>query len=306
MPILDKYIPIIDFFMKKSKPEVQGRPAFFSTQVLQARRFYLNLNPSPVQRLVVVSGGVEHCAPHYVINRQSFPFYSIEYVVGGAGYLKLGRREQRLQPGSIFSYGPDIPHIIATDPTRTLTKYFVDFSGTDAAGLLNDSRLRAGGVSQVFPPTEIQPLFDELIRNGLRGTRQTPGICVTLLQAVSQKILESRAPLPGRGALAFETYQYCRDHISRHFLQLRSIEQVARECNLDNTYLCRLFQRYDQVTPYRFLLRLKMNHAAERLHSPATLVKQVAEETGFANQFHFARVFKSVFGISPSALSKMR
>lgn len=255
---------------------------------------------------MVVCGGVEHCAPQYVVQRQSFPFYSMEFVVRGAGRLTLGRREHRLHPGIVFSYGPGIPHEISTDPEQTLTKYFVDFSGSDAPRLLQDARLRAGAVAQVFPPMEIQPLFDELIRNGLRGTRKAPRLCSLLLQALSQKVLESRAPLPGQGALGFNTYQRCRNYIFHHFQRLRSVEQVARECNLDDAYLCRLFQRYDQQTPYRLLLRLKMNHAAERLQSPATLVKQVAEEAGFANPFHFSRVFKSVFGISPAALSGMR
>jgi AraC-like DNA-binding protein len=49
-----------------------------------------------------------------------------------------------------------------------------------------------------------------------------------------------------------------------------------------------------------------MNYAAERLHSPDAMVKQIAEETGFTNQFHFSRVFKSVFGLSPRSLIKIR
>ena len=281
-------------------------PDFFSTQVLQARRFFLNLNPRPRTRLAVACGGIEHCASDYAINRRSFPFNSIEFVARGTGDLRLGRQKHRLQPGSVFSYGPGIRHEISTDPQAPLTKYFVDFSGNDASELLKRSHLRAGSMAQIFPPVEIQPLFDELIRNGLRGTRQSPRICATLLEALSQKILESRAPLPGLETLAFETDQHCRDHISRHFQRLRSVEQIAAECHLDDTYLCRLFKRYDQETPYRFLIRLKMNHAAERLQSPSALVKQVAEETGFANQFHFSRTFKSVFGVSPSALSKLR
>ena len=42
----------------------------------------------------------------------------------------------------------------------------------------------------------------------------------------------------------------------------------------------------------------KMDYAAERLQSPGVMVKQVAEETGFTNPFHFSRVFKSVFGLA--------
>ena len=71
-------------------------------------------------------------------------------------------------------------------------------------------------------------------------------------------------------------------------------------------YLCRLFRRYDQQTPYQYLMRLKMNAAAERLQDPGALVKQVAAELGFGDPFHFSRVFKSIFGLSPEAFRRLR
>ena len=224
----------------------------------------------------------------------------------GNGQLKLQGTDYPLQPGSVFSYGPGIAHTIATDSKATLVKYFIDFSGTESAKILARARLKPGTVASVFPPGEIVPLFDELIRNGQRGTPGAAEICARLLEGLVLKVADARAPLPGQETLAFATYQHCREHIQRHFLRLRSMAQVAEECHLDNTYLCRLFQRYDHQSPYRLLVRLKMNHAAERLQLPAAMVKQVAEETGFANQFHFSRVFKSVFGIPPQAMIKMR
>ena len=64
--------------------------------------------------------------------------------------------------------------------------------------------------------------------------------------------------------------------------------------------------RYDNQSPYQFLLRLKMNHAAELLQKSGTLVKQVAEECGFKEPFHFSRVFASVFGVSPTHFRELR
>lgn len=292
--------------MKHLQTPAEANPDFFSTQISQARRFYLNLKPSAKARLAVVSGGVEHCDSNYAISRRTFPFYSVEFVAVGNGRLKLNGAEHELQPGSVFSYGPDIPHDIATDSKQTLIKYFIDFLGVESVKLLSATGLKPGTVASVFPPGEIVPLFDELIRNGRRGTAGADEICARLLEGLLLKVADARAPLAGRETLAFATYQHCRGHIQRDFLRLRSVAQVAEECHLDNTYLCRLFQRYDHQSPYRLLIRLKMNHAAERLQLPAAMVKQVAEETGFTNQFHFSRVFKSVFGIPPRAMIKMR
>jgi AraC-like DNA-binding protein len=292
--------------MKATSTATETAPDFFSTQVSHAQRFYLNLKPSPKARLAVACGGVERCASDYAISRPTFPFYSVEYVVEGGGRLKLGGTEHRLQPGSVFSYGPGVAQEIATDRKQPLVKYFIDFFGTESKTILTSAHLRPGTAASVFPPAEIVPLFDEIIRNGRRGTPGAAEICARLLEALALKLTEARAPLPGREALAFATYQHCREHIQRHFLRLRSVAQVAEECHLDDTYLCRLFQRYDHQPPYRWLVQLKMNHAAERLQLPGAMVKQVAEEAGFANQFHFSRVFKSVFGIPPRAMIKMR
>ena len=64
-------------------------PEFFSADVATAHRFYLDLKPSKNRPLVVVCGGLEHCTPDYAIRRDSFPFYSIEYVARGRGEVKL-------------------------------------------------------------------------------------------------------------------------------------------------------------------------------------------------------------------------
>jgi len=292
--------------LKPKLPITEAKPDFFSSQVSQARRFYLNLKPSPKDKLAVVCGGREHCAADYRVSRRTFPFFSIEYVAEGSGRLKLNRTEHPLHPGSVFSYGPGIAQEIATDTNQPMIKYFIDFFGADSVKLLALARLKPGTVASVFPPGEIAPLFDEIIRNGRRGTPGTNAICARLVEGLALKLADARAPLPGRETLAFTTYQHCREHIQQHFLRLRSVEQVAKECHLDDTYLCRLFQRYDHQSPYRLLIRLKMNHAAEQLQLPETMVKQVAEETGFANQFHFSRVFKSVFGIPPRSMMAIR
>jgi AraC-like DNA-binding protein len=106
--------------------------------------------------------------------------------------------------------------------------------------------------------------------------------------------------------LALSTYEQCRQYIDRHFARLRTLAEIAAECNVNNAYLCRLFQRYDHQSPYQYLLRLKMNLAAERLQRPGSLVKQAADEVGFSDPFHFSRVFKNFLGISPGAFRGMR
>ena len=41
------------------------------------------------------------------------------------------------------------------------------------------------------------------------------------------RIIGAHAPLAGVETLAFTTYQQCRNHIKRHSLRLRTLEQIA-------------------------------------------------------------------------------
>ena len=291
--------------MKRTNPP-QSAPEFFSPQVSGARRFYLNLNPAKRAPLSVVCGGCEHCAPDYKIHRPTFPFYSIEYVVRGRVSLKLQNRRHALQPGSVFSYGPGVRQDIVADPDEPPVKYFVNFAGLKSREILRRCRLPPGSVSHIFPPNEIQDLFDELIRCGQLGGRQSAELCAKLLECLVLKMSESRAPHAGVETHSFTTYQQCRQHIEKNATRLKTLRQIAEECHVDAAYLCRLFQRYDRHSPYQFLMRLKMIVAAEWLQQPGSLVKQVAERAGFSDQFHFSRAFKSVFGVAPDIFRRLR
>jgi AraC-like DNA-binding protein len=307
MAKLDDYLDIFDFLKcpvmstKSTKP-----PEFFSRQVREAKRFYLDLAPRRDITLAVVCGGYESCAPDYTIRRSTFPYYSIEFVARGKGSLVLGGKTFSLVPGVVFSYGPKIAQDITTDPSDPLGKYFVDFAGMEAQDLLKQHGLPPASFARVYAPGEIQDIFDDLIRDGLKGTGFAPALCAALLEYLIVKLADSLMPLEPKQTPAFATYQRCRQHISEHFGRLRSLGQVARECHVDQAYLCRLFRRYDHQTPYRFLMRLKMNLAAKLLHEPDAMVKQVAAELGFADPFHFSRTFKSVFGVSPQAFRQLR
>jgi len=279
---------------------VGASPDFFSRDVAKARRFYFDLKPTRRRLLVVVCGGLEYCNLYYAIHRSTFPFHSIEYVAGGAGEVKLHGQLFALNPGTIFSYGPGVPHDIIGSPSAPLVKYFVDFSGERASALLNSCKLPPGHVAQVFPSNALTALFDELIQSGSRFRRGNADLCLKLLECLALKISATNAPLEDLETPAFATYRQCRQRLEQRFRNLRTLEQIAGECHVDKSYLCRLFRRYDHQSPYQCLLRLKMNFAAERLQQPGVLVKQAAGEIGFSDPFHFSRVFRNILGVSPA------
>ena len=288
------------------EPENRQQPDFFSAQIVEARRFCLDLNPAAGARLAVVCGGNENCARDYVLSRDTFPYWAIEFVAQGRGRLKLAGREYDLMAGTVFAYGPDIPMEIIPSDRGTLVKYFVDFAGEDALAMLQRHGPAPGSVIQTSAPNEVLALFDGLIRAGLSGTPLSPRITAVILEHLVLQIADTASPAGAADSPAFSTYRRCQRYLEEHWAKLASLEQAAQACHVDPAYLCRLFTRFDHQSPYQFLLRLRMTRGAELLLTPGASVKQVAEDLGFADAFHFSRSFKKLMGLPPTQFMRLR
>ncbi len=277
------------------------RPSFVSTQVSEARRYYLNLKPKPTRDITVVCGGCERVRPDYVVQRRTFPFFAVEFVAEGEGQLVLAGRETRLRPGVAFAYGPGVAHTIRTERERPMLKYYVDFAGQRAGTLLRAGPVRPGGAAQVSAPGELRAIFESLQSNGDSQSPYGPALCAALIPVLLLKLAEKAIPEAAPDPRAIETYRRARAVIDARFLEFKTLAEAARAGGVNLSYLCRLFQRFDHQTPYRHLLRLKMNRAAQLLLDSGMMVKEVAAELGFSDPFNFSRSFKACYGLSPDA-----
>lgn len=286
--------------------EPEKLPNFFSPHVRKAKRFSLDGMALPQAPLAVVGGGHEFCSRDYAIHRPNFPFYSVELVVRGRGWLTLDGARHALGSGMLFSYGPGMHHHMRTDTRDLLEKYFVDFTGPRAAHLLTENGLTPGTAVRISSVGEVQDIFDKLIRDGSSRAETCSMLCSTLLEYLMIKLAELVVPAGAHPSPASATFQRCRQYIATHFRRLRSLEQIADECDIDRAYLCRLFRRFDHPAPYQYLLRLKMNFAAEQLRDPKMLVKEAAANVGFQDPFHFSHAFKNVLGTSPEIFRRLQ
>ena len=76
---------------------------------------------------------------------------------------------------------------------------------------------------------------------------------------------------------------------------------VARAAGLSEDHFGREFRAATGETPMRYLRRIRVEQSRYLLEHTAMLVEEIAWEVGFADQFHFSRVFKRETGVSPTA-----
>lgn len=281
--------------MPYSKPEL-------STQVREARYFYLHQRRLSGAGLVAVCGGRESCAPDYRIDRPTFPYFGVEWVERGQGELWLRGRRHALRPATVFCYGPGVPCRIATDPEHPLVKGFLDITGPEAETLLAQVRLRPGHCVRVTSPVELAELFDGMYREATRHGREAHALVAAYVRLFLLKVQAGRAPDRPVSTARQETFLRSRQFLLEHYRRHPTVEAAAKALGLTPSYLCRLFREHGEASPYQFLLRLRMHEALERLLLSGGQVKQTSFACGFRDPSHFARLFRQVHGVSPREL----
>jgi AraC-like DNA-binding protein len=277
-----------------------------SQQVTGARYFFLNLAPNPRDPLTLVMGGREHCNPDYVIARRGFPFYVLEYVVSGHGTVRLDARSHALGPGVVFAYAPTTHCEIHTDPEDPMVKYFLTFGGTGVLQRLRRCGVALGTARQLAAHAEVTSVLEDLVREGQRSGALAGRICAALCELLLLKIEDTSTLAPHASEPAREAFLRCKALIDAEAERLGTLEEIAHATGVEASSVCRWFRRYQGTSPYQYLLRRKMNIAAEHLVENGGLVKEAAQRVGFADPYHFSRAFKSVHGVAPRALLRYR
>jgi AraC-like DNA-binding protein len=82
---------------------------------------------------------------------------------------------------------------------------------------------------------------------------------------------------------------------------LASVPVLARKAGLGQTAYRAAVRRLTGHAPREHLERLRIDRAAYALRSGSIPIARIASEAGYADPFHFSRVFRRVFGCSPRA-----
>jgi AraC-like DNA-binding protein len=277
-----------------------------SQQVTAPRYFFLNLAPEPRRPLTLVMGGRERCNPDYGILRTTFPFFVLEYVESGTGVVQLDGVAHPLRPGVVFAYAPTARCEIRTEPNDPMVKYFVAFAGRGVRKSLERCGLGVNVARQLPAHAEVTSVFEDLVREGQRSGALAERICAALVDLLLLKIEDATMVAPHAREPAREAFLRCKALIDADAERLSTLEQVAALAGVEASSVCRWFRRYQGTSPYQYLMRRKMNLAAEYLIENGGLVKEVAQRIGFADPYHFSRAFKAVHGVAPSELLKYR
>lgn len=267
--------------------------------VAKSKYFFFETDPKKRQKLAVIFGGFEKCEADFEIKRKSYPYYVIEIPTKGKCLLKIGNHKYELKKGYIGAFAPGIPHYYKCDENDPMEHMFVVFAGSEVSQLFKKSGFDKGKVIKLLKPANIFYLIEAILEKGFEKTLISHELCCSYLKTLLLEQGEILVLRDKTDLASMDTYRYCRKYIDENFSTIFLPSEVAGRCGINRRYMSRLFKKHANITPHEYIMRLKLNKAANLLLVSSLSVKDVAEKVGFIDPYHFSRNFKKVHGLSP-------
>jgi len=84
------------------------------------------------------------------------------------------------------------------------------------------------------------------------------------------------------------------------------LKGVLQDINYDKSYICREFKKHFNCTMTEYLLRTRLNFAANLLLTTNKTVADICFVVGLSSVPYFVRKFKELYGITPSGFRKIK
>lgn len=278
-----------DVRLKLSSQVEKGRYANFPRDLDEPERIFML--------------GYEECAAGYIIDRSDFPFWTVEFIVGGHGFYEEDGQQRPLRYGGIFAYGPGVAQYFRNEPERPFRKYFMVSGGSHFPQAWRAVGLAPGRLLQIGNATSIVSVFDQMLDEGSRSDAQTPAIVAGLESVILALLARHQGTARGDKSASRKVYDLVMEIVQRDYRAVHSLADLASRSGYSSEYLCRIFKKYHGESPYQVLIYRKMSAAWLLLRNGQLQVGVVAREVGYEDPLHFSRVFRKVMGCAPSAVS---
>lgn len=90
-------------------------------------------------------------------------------------------------------------------------------------------------------------------------------------------------------------------HVADHFAQPLTLQDLAQQANCSVNHLIHAFKRQFDMTPARYLWKTRIERSVPLLKQTDIPVAAIAEQCGFTSAFHYSRMFKEFYQVSPRA-----
>ena len=90
------------------------------------------------------------------------------------------------------------------------------------------------------------------------------------------------------------------NYLNENYEHKISLEQIAHNMYLSPVYISKIFKEETGESPINYLIKIRLEKAKDiLLNSDSGSIKNIANQVGYDDVYHFSKLFKKYYGISP-------
>lgn len=249
---------------------------------------------------------------------RSHDFLELAYVLSGEGKYRINDKIYPVKEGDLIMINPGVKHqaLLCPEADTPATEFFVGFTNIRISGCQENHMPLPGGECIIHTSGELSQRLLKLCtsmeaENAVRRQGRYFMLKSYLIQMLLLVIREQCEPMERPRGYAFESAsrKYVAEqvvsYIEDHYSEKISLDQIAENMYLSPFYISRIFKGETGNTPIRHLINLRLEKAKELLESGYQgSIQEVAALVGYDDAYHFSKLFKKRYGISPSQARK--
>ena len=243
---------------------------------------------------------------------QKFPnhfheYYVIGFVENGQRRLYCKNKDYIINPGDMVVLNPFDSHTCLQVNDEALDWRCINIKKEvmkEAVGKIYGYDYLPVFSKTVFSDDEILSLLKELhsmIVIGSESSETRRAVFYKIIEKLFEKYIEQDQN--NEITATADIKRLCR-YMENNYCQKLSLDDFSRIAGQNKFTLLRNFNKIHGLTPYQYLETIRIEKARIYLEEGSTPA-ETALNTGFSDQSHFTRFFKSLIGLTPKQYQKL-
>jgi AraC-like DNA-binding protein len=230
------------------------------------------------------------------------PFSRLYYVKSGSADIIISGKRRHFQAGNVYLI-PSKISLYFISPSEEFNHYWIHFKTCLPGNLCIFDfyncplSLPAKSIKNAeFFFERLDQLKDKLSDAG--GLLEAKGIMHFLLFPFIENASNTKSAQ--EKFLEFRKFKKVLDYMENNIYSKDiSLEKLGKIASMHPTYFCNSFKKMFEVSPRRYICRMRIMKAQELLINTQYPIKDIAYRTGYSDACFFSRIFKKYVGVTP-------
>ena len=244
----------------------------------------------------VILAGISYCDNTYHIKRTNAPYAVIEYIMEGEGDIITNGKIYHAEKGDMYLLPKGSNHVYYSSKNNPWIKIWVQIKGRIAHSLIREYNLKEQILFKNLDGYDFLLNIHKIGKsdnlNAMEKHQKASLVFHELLLLMSNHNNNNNNNIS-------DDCKKIKNFIDNNYTSNITLETIAEEIHFSHTHIIRVFKKEIQMTPYQYLLNLRIDHAKHLLQNTSIKIKDICQLAGFFDQNYFSYIFKNKTGLSP-------